>query len=436
MRICMVVSSLLEFGGLEEFAKDLAVGIQEHGHNVSVISTAWVPPNNQYLRSLREHQVTYIQLPKWLSLAASDWPTKEKIRGVVLVLLIPLILLLGLGLALFRRQPVGAAITSARNWLQGQLMRRVIGPDWRQPFVRLMLGWWRFYWKPDLLHIHGYTSTLLFVIDWAHAKKLPVIYEEHQTPDAQFDWWKDFGKSINKATIVVGVSEKSGQALREVCGVTRPVIVAYYMVADPYKEGWKDLTSQQDSREPLRISTVARLYVTKGLTYLLETIALVKAVHPTVQFRVYGEGPLRDELLAYAEKLGLDGKQIFVGAFTSREELSDIMARTDIFLMSSILEGLPISLLEAMSYGRAIVTTPAGGIREAIQDGVNGLICEARDPKCLASNVNCLVEDVDLRHKLGHAARQAYEQGPFSPNAVCNQYVSIYQQALSMPSPE
>ena len=54
----------------------------------------------------------------------------------------------------------------------------------------------------------------------------------------------------------------------------------------------------------------------------------------------------------------------------------------------------------------------------------------------LASNVNCLVEDVDLRHKLGHAARQAYEQGPFSPNAVCNQYVSIYQQALSMPSPE
>jgi glycosyltransferase involved in cell wall biosynthesis len=430
----MVVSSLLEFGGLEEFAKDLAVGIQEHGHAVSVLSTAWVPPNNQYLRSLREHNVTYVQLPRWLSLAASDWETKEKMRAVALVVLFPLIVLLGFGAALVRRQPIGQSIASARNWMQGQLMRRVIGPDWRQPFVRLMLRWWRFNWKPDVLHIHGYTSTLLFVIDWAHAHKLPVIYEEHQTPDAQFDWWKDFKTSINKASIVVGVSEKSAQALREVCGVTRPVVVAYYMVADPYKVGWKDLTNPQESQ--LKITTVARLYVTKGLTYLLETIALVKAVHPNAQFKVYGDGPLRDELLAYAEKLGLDGKQIFVGAFTSRAQLADIMAHTDIFLMSSILEGLPISLLEAMSYGRAIVTTPAGGIREAIQDGVNGLICEARDPKCLAANVNCLAEDAETRQKLGRAARLAYEQGPFSPNAVCNQYVSIYQQAMSMPSPE
>jgi glycosyltransferase involved in cell wall biosynthesis len=357
-------------------------------------------------------------------------------RGAALLFLTPLIYLLGLGLALLRSQSIGQSVTSSRNWLQGQLMRRVIGPDSRQPFVRLMLSWWRLYWKPDLLHIHGYTSTLLFVIDWAYSKKLPVIYEEHQTPDAQFDWWKDFKKSINKATIVVGVSEKSGQALREVCGVTRPVVVAYYMVADPFKVGWKDLTNQKGSQEPVRVTTVARLYVTKGLTYLLETIAKVKAVHPTIQFKVYGDGPLRDELLAYAEKLGLDGKQIFTGAFTSREELSDIMARTDIFLLSSILEGLPISILEAMSYGRAIVTTPAGGIREAIEDGVSGLICEARDPKCLASNVNCLVEDADLRQKLGRAARKVYEQGPFSPAAVCNHFVAIYQQALSIPGPE
>jgi glycosyltransferase involved in cell wall biosynthesis len=428
----MVVSNLLDFGGLEEFAKSLAIGIQQYGHNVSVISTAWVPPNNQYLLKLRENNVTFIQLPKWLSLAVSDWSTKEKILVITLGLSAPLILLLGCGLFLLRRKTFKQSIVSAHNWLRGQLMSRIIGPDRRKPFVNLLLAWWRIHWRPDLIHIHGYTSTLLFILDWAYSKNIPVIYEEHQTPDAQFDWWKDFQKSINKATMVIGVSEKSAQALRDVCGVVRPTVVAYYMVADPADSGWEEVKEPEKFDHPIRVTTVARLYVTKGLTFLLEAIARVKIVHPTTQFEVYGDGPLREELLAYAEKLGLDGKEIFVGAFTNREELPLIMAKTDIYVMSSVLEGLPIALLEAMAYGRAIVTTPVGGIREVIEDGVNGILCEPRDPDCLARKICSLIEDPALRLELGHAARKTYMKGPFSPSSVCDHYVSIYQQAQSL----
>jgi glycosyltransferase involved in cell wall biosynthesis len=431
MRICMVVNNMNEFGGLEEFAKNLAIGIQQQGHQVSVFSTVWVLPNNQYLRSLRENNVTVVQLPKWLSLATSDWPTKEKILAVAMWLSSPLVYLLGSMLFLLRRRPWGQSLSSARNWLRGQWMSRVIGPDRRKPFACLVLNWWRFRWHPDLFHIQGYTSDLLFVIEWAHTKRMPVIYEEHQTPDAQFDWWQDFKESINKASTVVAVSEKSAQALREVCGVTQPIVVAYYMVPDPVESGWVADDKPGKSDEPIRVTTNARLYVTKGLTYLLEAIAQVKAVHPATQFRVYGDGPLREELLAYAEQLGLDGSRIFVGAFTSREELSHIMAQTDIFVMSSILEGLPIALLEAMSYGRPVVVTPVGGIPEAIKDGVNGLLCEPRDPECLAQKICSLIEDPILRLRLGLAARKSYEQGPFNPTSVCRQYVSIYQKVLS-----
>jgi glycosyltransferase involved in cell wall biosynthesis len=311
-----------------------------------------------------------------------------------------------------------------------QLINR-FEPSHRQPFVRFLLTWWRFRWRPDLLHIHGYTSDLLFIIEWAYAKKIPVIYEEHQTPDAQFDWWQDFKKSINKASTIVAVSEKSARALREVCGVTQPIEVVYYLVPDPIESGWvaDDQSGKTDGL--IRITTPARLYITKGLTYLLEAIVQVKAVHPTVQFRVYGDGPLHEELSAYAEQLGLDGKQIFVGAYTSREELSQIMAQTDIFVMSSILEGLPIALLEAMSYGRPAVVTTVGGIPEAIEDGVNGLLCNPRDPECLAQKICTLIENPALRLRLGHAARKAYEQGPYNPIAVCNQYISIYQKILA-----
>ena len=426
----MVVGSLLEFGGLEEFATELAVGVQQGGQQVSVLSTCWVPPHNQYLRTLRKNGVRMVQLPKWLSLALSDWETKEKILKVSLWCLSPLVWLLGLALWVGKQRSLRQSMCSAHGWLRGQLMTRFIGPDRRKPFARLLLSWWQLRWRPDLIHIQGYTSTLLFVIDWAHSRRIPVIYEEHQTPDSQFGWWRDFAKTINKANLVVAVSEQSAQAMREVCGVTQPITTVYYMVPDPQDAGWNPDTGEHRPQGPIRVTTLARLYVTKGLTYLLECIVQVLKIHPTTQFRVYGDGELRDELMAYAEKLGLDGKQIFVGAFTSRDELPRIMAETDIFAMSSLLEGLPIALLEAMAYGRTIVATPAGGIAEAIKDGINGLLCPPRDPACLARKICRLIEDPALRRRLGRAARQSYEQGPYKPAAVCSRYVSMYQTVL------
>jgi glycosyltransferase involved in cell wall biosynthesis len=430
MRICMVANNMGTFGGLQEFAKNLAIGVKQQGHQVSVFSAAWDPPDNQYIRGLRQKNVTFVQLPKWVSVPSSDWPTKRRLQSISMWLSTPLIYILASILVVVRRQPWEQSLTSARNWMRQHLVSQ-FEPDERQPFIRFLLNWWRFWWKPDLIHIHGYTSDLLFVIDWAYSKKIPVVYEEHQTPDAQFDWWQDFKKSINKASVVVAVSEISAKALREVAGVTQPIEVAYYMVPDPMAAGWVADSRSGMSDEEIRISTPARLYITKGLTYLLDAIVQVKAFHPNVQFRVYGDGPLHEELLAYAEQLGLDGKQIFVGAFTSREELSQIMAKTDIFVLSSILEGLPIALLEAMSYGRPVVVTPVGGIPEAIEDGVNGLLCAPRDPECLAQKICCLIEDPGLRLKLGRAARKTYEQGPFNPIAVCNQHISIYQNILA-----
>jgi glycosyltransferase involved in cell wall biosynthesis len=432
MKIGVVVSDLLNFGGLEEFAKNLAIGVRQQGHEVSVLCAGWAPADNQYLRQLRAAGIPVIQLPRWLARAASNWDTKQRILRVVMALSLPLVLVLALTLWALRRKPLAQAWVSAYGWLRGQWMR-LLGPDHRQPFVRLLLALWRWRWHYDVLHIHGYTSTLLFVIDWAHVHQVPVVYQEHQTPDAQFDWWKDFKASINKATIVVGVSEKSAQALREVCGVTQPVEVAYYMVPDPYAEGWRaaePVVSTNGMPAPIRLTTLARLYVTKGLNYLLDTIVLVKKVHPQAQFKVYGDGPLREELLAYARQLGLKGEEIFVGAFTSRQELSDIFAHTDIYVMSSILEGLPISLLEAMSYARPIVTTPAGGSAEAIKDGVNGILCEMRNPARLADAICRLIEDPALRQRLGQAARKSYEQGPFLPATVCKHFIAIYQDAI------
>lgn len=434
MRICMILYDPQEFGGLEEYATTLAVGLQQQGHQVSVLSTTWAPPSNQYLLRLRQNGVTVVQAPKLLSRPISHWPTKMRILALLLRLASPLIYVLAGALFLRRRCSWEQALSSAHDWLRGQLLvhllGRVIGLERYQTLAHLLLTWWRWRWRPDLLHIQGYTSTLLFVIEWAHAHKIPVVYEEHQTPDAQFNWWQGFQQSINKATTVVAVSEKSAEALRTVCGVTRPIVVRNPLLPDPMALGWHRNGKSCTADDPIRVTTVARLVVAKGLTYLLEAIAQVRAIYPNAQFKVYGDGPLREELLAYAEQLGLDGNAIFVGAFTRREELSQIMAHTDIFVMSSILEGQPLGMVEAMAYSCPIVVTAVGGIPELIQDGVNGLLCQPGDSACLAQKICALIEAPALRLRLAQAARQAYEYGPFQPAAVCNHFNLIYQEAL------
>lgn len=430
MRICMVFYDMQEFGGLEEYAATLAIGLQQQGHQVSALSAAWAPPENQYVRRLREHHVPFVQAPKWLSYPASDWTTKEKLLAKTLWILSPVIFVLSILLCLLRRQSWRQAWTSAHGWLRGQLTKWIIGPDRRPSLTRLLLRWWQFRWRPDLLHIHGYTTNLLFAIEWAAMRGLPVVYEEHQTPDPQFGWWQGFQQSVNKASVVVAVSQKSADALRTVCGVTRPIIVRNSLLPDPMAGGWRRESKPATTCAPINVTTVARLYVTKGLVYLLEAIPQVKAKHPNAEFRVYGEGPLRQELLSYARKLGLDGNAIFVGAFTKREELARIMAQTDIFALPSVLEGQPLVVVEAMAYECPIVATKVGGVPELIENGVNGLLCPPKEPGQLAQSLCELMDDPALRMRLGQAARLSYERSPFQPAAVCAHFVSIYQQAL------
>ena len=429
MRICMVSYDFQDFGGLEEYAVSLAIGLKQQGQEVSYLSAAWVNPDNQYSRRLKAWNISLVQPPKWISKPASDWDTKEQILRWVMILFSPVILFLGFGVSIIKWRSLKQACTSAHNWLKGQLMRRFIGREYREIIGRILLNWWNLRWRPDILHIQGYTTTLLFAIDWAKSKGIPVAYEEHQTPDPQFNWWKGFESTINKADRVIAVSEKSAQGLRDVCKVTRPIVVRGPLLSDPFSSGWhKEYSDNGDT--PLTITTVARLYVTKGLTYLLDAAAIVKKIHPNVEFKVYGEGELRGELIAKAESLGLHGKDIFVGAFTDREELSRIMAETDIFLLSSILEGQPLAVVEAMAYGCPIVSTNVGGISELITDGANGLLCPPENPQCLAEKIKLLIDDLTLRERLGHAARNFYKNSPFEAKSAAKFFVSVYGEVL------
>lgn len=430
MRICMVLFDPQRIGGIEEYSTLLAIALQDLGEQISVLFITWVPPENQYLKRLKDAGITVFQPPPLISRLACDWPTKERIVSGIMYLITPLVLIFATGLVVVEKRCWNQARMSAFNWLRSQLQTRFITPD-RRPIVgRWILNRTRRSWCPDILHIHGYVDTLLFAIDWAYENSMPIVYQEHQTPDDRFDWWKKTPDSINKADAVIAVSEASAEALRTVCKVQRPMTVIGPLIPDPLMAGWIDEPTNSINETTVRISTISRLTELKGINYLLEAIPQVQLKYPQTRFRIYGEGPLREELTAHAARLGLDGDELFAGAFTTREGLAQIMTETDVFVMPSLLEGQPLVLVEAMAFAKPILVTSVGGIPEIIESGRNGILVEPGDVSALVKGLIILIGDPVLRARLGAEARLSYQNGPFEVTRAAKRIISVYYDSL------
>ena len=182
--------------------------------------------------------------------------------------------------------------------------------------------------------------------------------------------------------------------------------------------GWRR-PRRQPGRDSIRLTTVARLTETKGRSTWSRPSRWYELCTWPPSSRCTAVVPAR-RLAGALCQAWPRRRADFVGAFTSRTELSRSMADTDVFAMSSILEGQPLGLVEAMAYQCPIVTTAVGGIPKLIQDGVNGLLCAPRDTQGLAHKLIALIEDEPFRSRLGLAARRTYEGSPFQPASVCS----------------
>jgi glycosyltransferase involved in cell wall biosynthesis len=170
------------------------------------------------------------------------------------------------------------------------------------------------------------------------------------------------------------------------------------------------------------ILTVARLDKQKGLNYLLEAAALV----PEAMFVVAGEGPERPALEAQTRALGLSNRVVFLGY---RADVDDLLASCDLFVLPSLFEGLPLSVLEAMAAGKAVVATAIGGTDETIIHGETGLLVPPADPAALASAIRTALADPILSRRLGAAGRARVHQ-QFSAESMVRRITEIYDEIL------
>jgi len=170
------------------------------------------------------------------------------------------------------------------------------------------------------------------------------------------------------------------------------------------------------------VAVVANFFPIKGHRYLIRAIPQVVRVYPRVRFVLAGDGESRASAELLAKQLGVADRVTFTGEIRDSLEL---MKRSDLVVVPSISEGLPITLIEAMALGRAVVATDVGGIPEVVEDGVTARIVPPRNPAALAGAMLELLKAPQRSRRLGEAG-QAVARQRFSANRMVGMTEELY----------
>ncbi|MFM7427773.1 MAG: glycosyltransferase [Elainella sp.] len=153
-----------------------------------------------------------------------------------------------------------------------------------------------------------------------------------------------------------------------------------------------------------RLLYTGRLAAVKGLPILLESLAQLKSSYPDLRLTVVGDGPDRSQLEQMAQQLGLTDTVAFVG-YQSQASVRQFMQETDVFVLPSFAEGVPVSLMEAMAAAVPVVTTQIAGVGELVENGVSGYLVPPGNVALLADRIAQLLADPALRNRFGAAGR-------------------------------
>jgi glycosyltransferase involved in cell wall biosynthesis len=171
------------------------------------------------------------------------------------------------------------------------------------------------------------------------------------------------------------------------------------------------------------VVTVGRLVEQKGHRVLLQ--AMVDA--PGVTVLLAGEGPLRAGLEQQASELGVADRIRFLGHVT---DVPSVLSGADLFVLTSLNEGLPLSILEAMAAGVAVVASRVGGIPEVVVDGETGVLVPPEDPRSTAEAIRRLLGDPDLRRRLATRAHHLVRD-EFTAERMIDGVISVYENVLA-----
>src|SRR5579883_1002011 len=259
--------------------------------------------------------------------------------------------------------------------------------------------------RPQIVHPHNRTS-----LGYALASKLTgncrVVMTRHGQNAKRIPrtWeWRLTDR-------VIAVSEAAAKVMRQGSRFAgeKVVVILNGISCDKAQRSRAEVRKELgDTHEAVGI-IVARIDHQKGHNPLLQALALLRDRKTPLTLLVAGDGANRAEMEQLAASLGLGPKDVRFLGF--RKDIPDLLEASDIFLLPSLNEGLPLSVLEAMSHGLPVVATPVGGIPELVKNEESGYLVPMNDPEALATAIARLVSDPGLRRKLGDSGLNHVEK--------------------------
>lgn len=176
------------------------------------------------------------------------------------------------------------------------------------------------------------------------------------------------------------------------------------------------------------VGMVANLRQSKGYEYFIQAARQVADIVPEARFLAIGEKDegIAQQLESLVQQLNLSDRFFFLGF---RSDVAEILHGLDVFVLSSVSEGLSIATIEAMAAGKPVVVTRSGGPEEIVEDGRTGMLVPPADPKSLASRICQVLGDPELATTLSRNAR-AEVQSKFSLAKMVQEYESLYERCL------
>lgn len=287
--------------------------------------------------------------------------------------------------------------------------------------------------RVHILHAHLIHANLLGALVGRLAR-VPVVVATRHNVDiggAWREWANRWLRGWRDAVVAVSDQVRWVEIERSGIDPARVILIRNGVPIEPFAS--PDPTATDRLRRKWKIpptspviGTLARFDEQKGHVVLLEAMARVLQRRPRARALLVGEGPLRQAVEQKAHALGLSHAVVLTGL---RRDVPQVLALLDLFVLPSLWEGLPVSVLEAMAAGRPVVATRVGGVPEAVEHGVTGLLVPPRDPRALAAAIIRLLEDAELRRSMGRAGRERVEQ-QFSIAATVRRTEALYERLL------
>jgi glycosyltransferase involved in cell wall biosynthesis len=248
--------------------------------------------------------------------------------------------------------------------------------------------------------------------------KIPVFYTEISSPKWRVQFMNQIKtkKYLNCFDKVFVPSSIIGEELKQYEGLQKN----YYII--PFFIDLPEYSYQIPNKPARSFGLIARLSPEKNPDLLIRILKLVKKGIPDAKLILIGTGPLKQQLITIAISLGLLDDVHFVDNF---EKIEDVVGLIDIFTLLSDVEGMPLSIIEALYFGKPVIATPVGSIPDMIVDGYNGYIIDKNKIQDIADHIIELMKNFSLYTMMSQNSRLIYESN-FDPDTLFSELLLHY----------